>query len=192
MRKPSLSALKIPTLTASKYHSVLFHVYVQHPAFINLIMFYFTKYVKILLCFFRVDGTLLSDCTRTLRVVWYLGLFHLLPLKMREILVSFQVSTNQSSWLTISQRCKPKKSKGSGQMPSSDPDDLINHPLANLINSTQKCFDLLCRQTSFKFYLPSSWPPWPPLWPNSPLSWNHHSRKTCQLIFDFLFSLQTG
>ena len=65
---------------------------------------------------------------------------------MREILVSFQVSTNQSSWLTISQRCKPKKSKGSGQMPSSDPDDLINHPLANLINSTQKCFDLLCRQ----------------------------------------------
>ena len=136
---------------------------------------------------FRVDGTLLSDCTRTLRVVWYLGLFHLLPLKMREILVSFQVSANQSSWLTISQRCKPKKSKGSGQMPSSDPDDLINHPLANLINSTQKCFDLLCRQTSFKFYLPSSWPPWPPLWPNSPLSWNHHSRKTCQLILDFLF-----
>ena len=77
-------------------------------------------------------------------------------------------------------------------MPSSDPDDLINHPLANLINSTQKCFDLFWKQTSFKFYLPSSWPPWPPLWPNSPLSWNHHSRKTCQLIFDFLFSLPTG
>ena len=49
--------------------------------------------------------------------------------------------------------CKQKKSKGSGQMLSSDPDDLINHPLANLINRTQKCFDLLCRQTSFTFRL---------------------------------------
>ena len=52
MRKPSLSALKIPTLTASKYHSLLFHVYIHHPAFTNLLIFLLHKYVKILLCFF--------------------------------------------------------------------------------------------------------------------------------------------
>ena len=56
MRKPSLSALKIPTLTASKYHSVFFHVYIHHHAFTNLIIFLLHKYVKILLCFFELTA----------------------------------------------------------------------------------------------------------------------------------------
>ena len=59
MRKPSLSALKIPTLTASKYHSVFFscfHMYnctsscFYKPFFIFLLH----KYLKILLCLFEL------------------------------------------------------------------------------------------------------------------------------------------
>ena len=63
--------------------------------------------------FFRVDGTLLSDCTRTLRVVWYLGLFHLLPLKMRARNFGFLSSINQSIVLTnYITRVQAKKEQG--------------------------------------------------------------------------------
>ena len=44
--------------------------------------------------------TLLSDCTRTLRVVWYLGLFFVPPLKMRTRNFGFLSSINQSIILT--------------------------------------------------------------------------------------------
>ena len=101
MRKPSLSALKIPTLTASKYHSVLcISCLLTSSCFYKPYYVLLHKVCKNIIIFFRVDGTLLSDCTRTLRVVWYLSIFHLPPLKMRARNFGFLSSINQSIVLT--------------------------------------------------------------------------------------------
>ena len=55
MRKPSLSALKIPTLTASKYHSVLcISCLLTSSCFYKPYYVLLHKYVKILLCFFEL------------------------------------------------------------------------------------------------------------------------------------------